>query len=233
MPRTPARVYGARTRPIPTVTIAWGPQRPGRGRAVELRGAALRGGPVRTSTDAQGREERRIETALGATSLRGSWRIAATVVRSGEVDRVTLTARRKMGRITVDVSAAGAIGADGILTPAQRDAWTYGYAVARAAEGRRGVGPITESGTGATWGEAVARALARARVVEGQGCELAGLARVGAPVGGVADDIESARAELRDADREEREQDVAELRAARKRGPRRPPAAAPLGLFGR
>jgi len=226
------RVYGARARPVPTVTVAWGPKSPARGRAVELRGASLRGGPVRTSTDAQGREERRQEAALGATSLRGSWRISAAVRRVGDVDRVTVTGRRLMGRITVDVSAAGPIGADGILTDAQRDAWVYGYAVARAAASRRGVGPISESGTGATWGEAIARALARARIVEGQGCELAGLARVGAPIGGVADDIEAARTDLRDADREEREADVAELRAARRRGPRRPPTAAPLGLFG-
>jgi hypothetical protein len=135
-----------------------------------------------------------------------------------------------MGRLVVRVTAAGPVARAG-LTDADAPRWTYRYEVERAPEARRGVGPLTEAGTGATWGEAVARALARARTVEGQGCELAGLARVGAAPGAVADAIAEAQAH-RTADAEERAADEAEMQTARKRGPRGgAKAARQPGLF--
>lgn len=225
-----SRVYGYRAAALPTVTVAWGATRGPTARAVELRGAALRGGPVRASTDAQGREELRQERAGGPSALRGAWSVRATVTRGPDADAVTVRAVRRMGRILVRVTAAGPVARAG-LTDADAPRWTYGYEVDRAPEARRGVGLLTETGTGATWGEAVARALARARAVEGQGCELAGLARVGAAPGAVADAIAEAQAH-RTADAEERAADAAELAAARKRGPRKSaPAARQAGLF--
>jgi hypothetical protein len=225
-----SRVYGYRAAALPTVTIAWGATRGPTASAVELRGAALRGGPVRASTDAQGREELRQERAGGPSALRGAWSVRATVTRGPDADAVTVRAVRRMGRIAVRVTAAGPVARAG-LTEADAPRWAYSYEVERAAEARRGVGPLTETGTGGTWGEAVARALARARAVEGQGCELAGLARVGTAPGAVAGAIAEAQAH-RTADAEERAADAAELRTARKRGPRAPARGArQAGLF--
>lgn len=223
-------IYGHRAAALPTLTVAWGPRLGATARAVELRGAALRGGPVRASTDAQGREEARQERAGGLSALRGGWRVRATVRRGPDADAVAVRAVRRMGRITVQVTAAGPVALEG-LTDADAARWSYSYEVERAPEARRGVGPLTETGTGRTWGEAVARALARARVVEGQGCELAGLTRVGAAPGAVADAIAEAQAH-RTADAEERAADEAEMQTARKRGPRGgAKAARQPGLF--
>lgn len=225
------RVYGYRPAALPTITVAWGPARGAKARAVELRGAALRGGPVRVSTDAQGREELRTERAGGPSAIRGTWTVRATVDRAAAGDTVQIRARRPAGRLLIEVEAGGLVPPDGVLTDAQARAWAYRYTVRRTADARRGVGALEESGTGATWGEAVARALARARAVEGQGCELAGLARVGAAPGAVAEAIADAQAH-RTADAEERAADAEELAAARKRGPRKSaPAARQAGLF--
>jgi hypothetical protein len=225
------RIYGHRAAALPTLTIAWGATRGPTARAVELRGAALRGGPVRASTDAQGREEARQERAGGPSALRGGWTVRATVGRGLDADAVAVTATRRMGRLAVRVMAAGPVARAG-LADADAPRWTYRYEVERAPEARRGVGPLTEAGTGATWGEAVARALARARAVEGQGCELAGLARVGAAPGAVAEAISDAQAH-RTADAEERAADAAEMQTARRRGPRggQKAAARQPGLF--